>query len=370
VDTSSNPQSSCGGKDMRTSSINAVKNKTPSPSLGEVLLPSLMNTIKGVFSGLLAIIIFICAPVWNSKERMKHLTHFLMFSLISLVLLWAFFWIGQRPVFTIGQIQIQGEAGQSLKHVNPALVRTQVLNQLGGNFFSIRLDHARKAFEDLPWVRSASVRRVWPNGLSVTLEEQQPIGIWNTKDGPKLLNSYGELFTVNLAEAELEKGLVEFSGPTNGNKEAVELYQQLGLWFKPMDTKVVSLSLSSRYSWTTRLDNGMVFELGRDLDQKDRSQIKNRLDRFFKVWPEVKETLPNKVDYIDLRYANGFAVRASNQSELNKKDLQTTAEQYGSSSLFSNIPNSRVNGGVTDITNKKNTQDLKKSKFDGGRKSE
>jgi cell division protein FtsQ len=211
---------------------------------------------------------------------------------------------------------------------------------------------------------------VWPNGLSVTLEEQQPIGIWNTKDGPKLLNSYGELFTVNLAEADLDKGLVEFSGPTNGNKEAVELYQQLGLWFKPLDTKVVSLSLSSRYSWTTRLDNGMVFELGRDLDQKDRSQIKNRLDRFFKVWPEVKETLPNKVDYIDLRYANGFAVRASNQSELNKKDLQTTAEQYGSSSLFSNIPNSRVNGGVTDITNKKNTQDLKKSKFDGGRKSE
>jgi len=114
----------------------------------------------------------------------------------------------------------------------------------------------------------------------------------------------------------------------------------------------------------------MVFELGRDLDQKDRSQIKNRLDRFFKVWPEVKEKLPNTVDYVDLRYANGFAVRGSNKSELSKKDLQTTAERYGSSSLFSNIPNSEVNGVVTDITNKKNTQDLKKSKFDGGRKSE
>ena len=355
---------------MRASSLNAVKNKTPSPSLGEVLLPWLMNTAKSVFSGLLAIVIFMFAPVWNSKERMKHLTHFLMFSLIGLVLLWAFFWIGQRPVFTIAQIQIQGEGGQSLNHVSPALVRTQVLNQLGGNFFSVRLDHARKAFEELPWVRSASVRRVWPNGLSITLEEQQPIGIWNTKDGPKLLNSYGELFTVNLAEAELDKGLVEFSGPTNGNKEAVELYQQLGNWFKPLDTKVVSLSLSSRYSWTTRLDNGMVFELGRDLDQKDRSQIKNRLDRFFKVWPEVKEKLPNKVDYIDLRYANGFAVRSTNKSELSKKDSLTTAEIFTSSSLFSNIPNSEMSGEVTDISNKKNTQDLKKSKFVGGRKSE
>jgi cell division protein FtsQ len=355
---------------MRTSSLNAVKNKTQSPSFGEVLLPSLINTSKSVFSGLWSMVVFMFAPIWNSKERMKYLTHFLMFSLIGLIFLWAFFWIGQRPVFTIQQIQIQGEEGQNLKHINPALVRTQVINQLSGNFFSVRLDHARKAFEDLPWVRSASVRRVWPNGLIVTLEEQQPIGIWNTKDGTKLLNSYGELFTVNLAEAELDRGLVEFSGPTNGNKEAVELYHQLGNWFKPFDTSVVSLSLSSRYSWTTRLDNGMIFELGRDLDQKDRSQIKNRLERFFKVWPEVKEKLPNKVDYIDLRYTNGFAIRASNQSELSKKDSKTTIELYTSSSLFSNIPNSEMNGAVTDNSNKKNPQDLKKSKFVGGRKSE
>jgi cell division protein FtsQ len=301
---------------------------------------------------------------------MKQLTHFVMFSFIGLIILWAFFWIGQRPVFTIGQIQIQGESGQSLKHVNQALVRSQVISQLSGNFFSIRLDHARKAFEDLPWVRSASVRRVWPNGLSITIEEQQPIGIWNTNDGPKLLNAYGELFTVNLAEADLDKGLVEFSGPSNSNKEAVELYQQLSQWFKPLDAKVISLSLSSRYSWTTRLDNGMAFELGRDLDQKDRSQIKNRLELFFKVWPEVKEKLPNKVDFIDLRYANGFAVRTSNKQEQIKKFSQTTAELNEGSNFISNLPNVDIQSALSESNNKKNSQDLKKSKLVGGRKTE
>ncbi len=355
---------------MSTSSLNAVKNKTPSPTLGDVLLPWLVNTAKGIFSGLAAILVFIFSPVWNSKERMKYLTHFFMFAFLGLVMLWAIFWIGQRPVFTIGQIQIQGETGQSLKHVNQALVKSQVLSQLNGNFFSVRLDHARKAFEELPWVRSASVRRVWPNGLSITLEEQQPIGIWNTNDGPKLLNSYGELFTVNLAEADLEKGLVEFSGPSNSNNEAMELYQQLSYWFKPFEANVVSLSLSSRYSWTTRLDNGMTFELGRDLDQKDRSQIKNRLERFFKVWPEVKEKLPNKVDYIDLRYANGFAIRSLNKFELNKKASQTTAELNESLNIFSNIPSSEINAVVTEKPNKKNAQDLKKSKLAGGWRSE
>lgn len=356
---------------MRTSSLNAVKSKASTPSLGEVLWSWLLGTLKSMFFGLIAIIAFICAPIWNSHERMKKLTHFFIFSFLGLILLWMLFWVGQRPVFTINQIQIQAENGQTLNHINQPLVRSQVLNQLSGNFFSIRLDQARKSFEELPWVRSASVRRVWPNGLSITLEEQQPIGIWATNDGPKLINKYGEIFTVNLAEVDLDKGLIEFSGPVNSNKEAVELYQQLSGWFAPIDAKVVGLSLSSRYSWTTRLDNGMNFELGRDLDQKDRSQIKARLDRFFKVWPEVKEKLPNKIENIDLRYASGFAIRTSPKSDTSaKKVTQTASVMSETSELLTNFQNNNLDSVTSEQTTKKNKNDFKKSKLVDGRKSE
>jgi cell division protein FtsQ len=354
---------------MSTSSLNAVKSKAPAPSLGELLIPWFMNTIKGLFKGLGAILKFIFAPIWNSQDRIKQLTHFFLFAFLGIVLLWIFFWIGQRPVFTIHQIQLQGEDGSQLKHVNQALVKAQVLNQLNGNFFSIRLDQARKAFEELPWIRSASIRRVWPNGLSVTLEEQQPIGIWNTTDGVKLLNTHGELFTVNLAEADIEKGLVEFSGPTNSNKEAVELYQQLNEWFTPLNTKVVSLVLSSRYSWTTRFDNGMTFELGRDLDQKDRSQIKNRVDRFFRLWPQVSEKLSNKVDYIDLRYANGFAVRTSAKTDLTKKDA-SLANLANDDTLLSQFDADVITSAVEKSSDKKSKNEFKKSKLVDGRKGQ
>ena len=355
---------------MSTSSLNAVKSKAPTPSLGELLLPWVMSTLKGMFFGLVAILTFIFAPIWNSQERIKQLTHFFMFALIGMILLWVFFWIGQRPVFTIHQIQLQGEGGRNLQHVNQALVRTQVLSHLNGNFFSVRLDQARKAFEELPWIRSASVRRVWPNGLSVTLEEQQPIGIWNTNDGPKLVNNYGELFTVNLAEADIDKGLIEFSGPTNSNKEAVDLYQQLNEWFKPLDAKVVSLALSSRYSWTTRLDNGMTFELGRDLDQKDRSQIKSRVDRFFRVWTEVSEKLQNKVDYIDLRYANGFAIRTSSKIDPSKKETNLAVKNNESVELLSQLDGDVISSAIADNSNKKAKSDFKKSKLVDGRKGQ
>ena len=76
---------------MSTSSLNAVKSKAPTPSLGELLLPWVMSTLKGMFFGLVAILTFIFAPIWNSQERIKQLTHFFMFALIGMILLWVFF---------------------------------------------------------------------------------------------------------------------------------------------------------------------------------------------------------------------------------------------------------------------------------------
>jgi cell division protein FtsQ len=325
-------ESNDGAKLMNTASLNSVKNKAPSPSLGEMLWPWFLNTMKTMVSGLMAIVVFIVAPIWNSEERMKKLTHFFMFAFLGLILLWVLFWIGQRPVFTIRQIQIQSATEKNLQHMNPALVKSNVLSQLSGNFFSIRLNDTRKIFEDLPWVRKASVRRVWPNSLVISVEEYEPVGNWMSSEGPQLIDQHGELFTVNLAEADLHQNLVDFSGPPNSNKDVMELYLQLNEWFTPLNTKIKTLNLSSRYSWTAKLDNGMTFELGRDLDQKDRSQLKARIDRFLKVWPQVKEKFPNKIDYVDLRYTNGFAVRAGGKLDTSKR------QEVLSSALVEELP--------------------------------
>ena len=356
---------------MGLNTLNAVRSKSPELSLGEVLSSWLLSTIKSMFLGLVTILAFVCSPIWNSTERMKKLTHFFMFAFLGLILLWILFWIGQRPVFTINQIQLQSTNDQNLVHIHQALVRSKVINQLTGNFFSIRLDVTRKIFEELPWVRSASVRRVWPNGLIVSIEEQEPVGLWGSNEGSKLINQHGELFTVNLAEAEGYKNLVDFSGPINSNKEVIELYQQLNEWFIPFQAKITSLSLSSRYSWTAKLDNGMTFELGRDLDQKDRGQLKARLNRFFKVWPGVKENLPNKIEYIDLRYANGFAIRGTSKPELVTKDLvlgMSVVEDGLQDS--SNKKVTRFNKATSETASKMTRHDVQKIKLLDGRKSE
>ncbi|MEI7531831.1 MAG: cell division protein FtsQ/DivIB [Betaproteobacteria bacterium] len=292
--------------------LNAIKSKEQIP-LGEILWASFTRTMKGLFVGAVSLIGFVAAPIWHSPSRMKFLARWLFLTFGLLVFLWVMFWIGQRPVFTIKQIQIESVNGQDLKHVNTALIRSLVIGKLTGNFFSIHLDQTRAAFENIPWVRAASVRRVWPNGLSIVIEEQAPIGIWMDQSEPKLVNTYGELFTANLAEQD--GALINFQGPEGSSKEVVEVCRQINEWFKPWQTSVASLSLSSRYDWSVKLENGMRFELGRDLDQKDRKQMNARLDRFFKVWPNVKDNWPEKIDLVDLRYPNGFAISLARKGD-------------------------------------------------------
>jgi cell division protein FtsQ len=50
-----------------------------------------------------------------------------------------------------------------------------------------------------------------------------------------------------------------------------------------------------------KLANGLTLELGRD-------EIEARLARFVSAYGRTVATLGRRVDYVDLRYSNGFAV--------------------------------------------------------------
>jgi len=303
---------------MRSSSIplrNTNRQTQNNQSLGELLGQWFITTMKSMFSGLLVILVFIISPIWNYPERMKQLTQWFVISLGAITILWGLYWIGQRPVFNIEQISVQSANEQDLEHIKVPMVKAKAISQFSGNFFTLRLDQARAAFEEMPWVRVASVRRVWPNQIQVSIEEHEPVGVWLGQNGPELMNNYGELFTVNLAEANDRKNLVIFQGPPNSNKEVLGLYQQLEEWFKKHDSKIVALTLSPRYAWSVKLDNGLTFELGRDQTDKDRKQITERLDKFFRLWPELEKQLTGPVDYVDLRYNAGFSLGASSKSD-------------------------------------------------------
>jgi cell division protein FtsQ len=213
--------------------------------------------------------------------------------------------VAQRPMFTLHTIRIESAGELPLEKINALTVRAAAVPKIRGNFFTTDLSAVRAAFEAVPWVRKAMVRREWPDRLVVKIEEHRALGTWG-EDG-KLLSQKGDVFTANLAEAEDDGDLLEFDGPEGSEKQVVTRLAQFRQWFAPLKLEPESLVLSNRYAWTVRMDNGMTVELGRD--QGD-AVLKERIDRLVAVYPQLMERLQGKIESVDMRYPNGMALKA------------------------------------------------------------
>jgi cell division protein FtsQ len=206
-------------------------------------------------------------------------------------------WLAQRPRFDFRRIEVIGD----LHHVSRAALRSAMAGRLKGNFFTMRLADSRAAFETIPWVAAASVRRVWPDRLVVRLVERRALGVWN--DG-LVLDDSGQLFDGNPDEAVLDGAQIEFAGPPRFAAEAVAKLRDFGAALAGLQTSVAAVQISERASWTVRTASGQVLELGRD---EPPGSVAARLAAVVAGYPTVVAQLSGPPRYIDARYNNGFA---------------------------------------------------------------
>jgi len=198
--------------------------------------------------------------------------------------------VAQLPAFALREVRIGGE----LRHVTPEQVRDVVRRELKGNFFTLDLAHTRGAFERLPWVRHADVRRQWPARLDVALEEHVPIARWSDA---ALVNTHGELF-----RAAFDDALPVFAGPEDAVREIAIQYRYFRRSLAAVGEAPALVQVTARRAWQLKLESGTTLALGRE-------DIEARLARFVSVYGSAVTRLGRKVDYVDLRYPNGFAVR-------------------------------------------------------------
>ncbi len=238
--------------------------------------------------------------LWHDTRLMNIMA--LVFSALALVffVVASLTWVAHRPVFTLTHIELDGQ----FQHVNKVGVREHALRRMSGNFFTMNLEDTRRAFENVPWVRSASVRRVWPNGLRVNLVEHEVLGYWGDS---KLVSRFGDVFVVNLAEAEAQRTekLPLLLGPVGSERLVVEQFYRLNRQLKTGGFQLGELRLSDRFAWTAVIDNGLKLELGIDRPEHSSS---SQVDLFLRSYPIVMAQMMKKLTVFDLRYPSGFAL--------------------------------------------------------------
>lgn len=238
----------------------------------------------------------------NDLQALKRLTLLVYLLIIPLVI----FLIQQsliRSNFPINEIQIKNQ----YEKVDSLQVDLIIQQYLRGNFFGLDLNLTRNVFKKLPWVREVSVRRIWPDKIEISIEEHQVIARWGNIG---LVNDKGEFFN-----AAYQDDLPYFWGPKNFVSEITQKYFEINKILSKELMQIGTISMSDRLSWEIQTDNNIKIVLG-------RKDILKKITNFVEHYQTVLTEINNRIEYVDMRYKNGFAIK-----KLDEKIIQRDKEK-------------------------------------------
>ena len=229
--------------------------------------------------------------MWDKPDVLNAIASLLFAAAFLLAAYGSVLYVVRLPAFPLREVHVNG----GLAHVTLEQVKIIAKREIRGSFFTLDLTEARAAFEKLPWVRKVNARRQWPDRLEVTFEEHVPLARWGSA---ALVNTHGEVFTAAYDGAPVPL----FIGPPGSAREIALRYGHFQRRLAAIGQAPVQVRVSPRRAWQVRLESGLTLELGRE-------DIESRFNRFIAVYDRTVNRLQRKLDYVDLRYPNGFAVR-------------------------------------------------------------
>ena len=193
----------------------------------------------------------------------------------------------------ITQVSVTGR----FQRVSPGEVEQAVKARLRDvGLVSVDLGAVQRAVEQLPWVDSAAVEREWPRALNIRVTEQVAAARWGANG---LLNTRGELFISESRHIPPE--LPRLSGPKGTEADVARRYLAAQAQIIEAGMRLTAVRLDARGAWEFDLDNGITVRLG-------RRQVDERFARFVQAGVGQIAAHATDINYIDMRYTNGFAI--------------------------------------------------------------
>ena len=211
-------------------------------------------------------------------------------------LMHAYAWAAAPGRLPVRAVHVHG----TLERLDAAALEAAVAAELSASMLTQDLAALRRRLEAEPWVRTARVRRSWPDALAVELVEQTPVARW---EAGGLLNERGERFRPAGAEP-LE--LVRLAGAPGREAALVRTLARVRALLGPGGPELRRLAESPRRSLTLELASGARLALGRE-------QPLARLARWLRYRGSLAQRIPAAAA-VDLRYPNGFAARRPDPS--------------------------------------------------------
>ncbi len=182
------------------------------------------------------------------------------------------------------------------ERVSALEIEAAIGDELNRGFLSANLSVIQNRVAGLPWIDKANVVRRWPDTLEVSVTEQIPAACWGEHG---LMNTRGELFVTHARHIPAE--LPRLSGPPGHSAEVARRYLDVRASLIPLGLDLRRVHLDARGAWEMTLLDGIEVRLGRK-NTDERTRL------FIDVVANIVSRREADIEFVDMRYSNGFAI--------------------------------------------------------------
>lgn len=214
--------------------------------------------------------------------------------------------------FTVGEVRITGQENTTLHQVRSALAIYD-----GQSIVSLDLDKMLARVEALPWVKTATIIRIMPDALEVTITEYKAAAIWQSHNELYLVDNEGKIIT--------DRGLEHFPNQPHvvglgGNENLASLFvlrdRNPGLF-----ARVKSAIWIGNRRWDLNLDNGVKIKL----PEKGSELAWERLTQY----ESKQKILSKEVLVVDLRMDGKTILRLTPEEAERRRMMQKAGSEAG-----------------------------------------
>ncbi|NOQ13009.1 MAG: FtsQ-type POTRA domain-containing protein [Methyloprofundus sp.] len=217
----------------------------------------------------------------------------LVFIVAAILLNWQTLQKLMTETIPIRYVRVEG----TFEYIAKQDIKNKIHPLIQLSYFSIDLQRIQQAVITLPWAEKVQVERIWPDRLKLRIYEQQPVVRWQ-EDG--LLNRHGDIFKpINI---DAFQSLPVLYGPIEQRYQLLQVMGDLKLGLIKQGLRLTEFRVSDRQSWLLVMESGMIIQLG-------RFQPLQKFTLLMKTLGVIGNELVAKIEYIDMRYPNGYAVR-------------------------------------------------------------
>lgn len=222
-------------------------------------------------------------------------------------------WLGWQEVkeqgvnwLPVKYVRIEG----AFQYIAKDKIKQVLKGQVNNGLYNADIQQIKATVNQLPWVESVYVKRVWPDAIVIKIMEQVPVVRWGETG---LLNKEGEKFIPN--NVALFGQLPMLFSPVGKEQELLEVMKRLIIAMNDKQMALAEFRVSERRAWSIKLRNNMVIKLGRKEPLK-------KFQRFLQTFALIGEEQIKKVAVVDLRYPNGYAITwKPNEAEIDWKKI-------------------------------------------------